>query len=188
MKCINAKFILQCLMATLVLAGTGAVSVSAVEAVTNTNVQSINIEADRMESFDQKSEVLFTGKVEATQGDIFLQADEMTVNYLSSNSDGKVKNREFDKLFAKGNVKLVSASGWVATGDSMDYFAIERKAVMIGDAKVWQDNNMVSGNRIVLYLDEGKSIVESDPQQGNGRVKAYLYPGDESDNKNGEGQ
>ena len=151
--------------------------------------QPIHIEADRMESFERKSEVLFVGRVEATQGDIVLHADEILVTYLSEagGEKGKApKSRKVDKLFAKGNVKIASTVGWVATGETMDYFAVERKAILIGDAKVWQDNNLVTGNKIVLYLDEGKSIVESDPQQGRERVKAFLYPGGEEEKKDGE--
>jgi lipopolysaccharide export system protein LptA len=34
---------------------------------------------------------------------------------------------------------------------------------------------MVSGEKIVLYLDEGKSVVESSSSEGE-RVKAYIYP------------
>lgn len=188
MKSKRSNYLLPFITAALIAVVLAGVSVSAVESKTNAEVPSIHIEADRMESIEKKSAVFFTGRVEATQGDIVLQADEMTVNYLSSGGDEKTPNRKFDKLFAKGNVKLVSSAGWVATGQSMDYFAIERKAIMIGDAKVWQDNNMVSGNRIVLYLDEGKSVVESDPQQGEGRVKAYLYPGDETENNNEQPQ
>ncbi len=142
--------------------------------------QPIHIEADRMESFDRRSEVLFSGRVEATQGDIVMHADSMTVNYAQSGGakqNGAAQSRQVEKLLAKGNVKIVSKAGWVATGQTVDYYARERKAILIGEAKVWQDNNMVTGDKIVLYLDEGKSIVERDPRQREGhRVKAFIYP------------
>ncbi|MDH3393234.1 MAG: lipopolysaccharide transport periplasmic protein LptA [Desulfobulbaceae bacterium] len=182
----RVQHIIRSLAAVVILSAMGVGSVYAVEQARNNDAQPIHIEADRMESFERQSEVLFTGQVEATQGDIVLHADEMKVNYLSSeggDQKGNQQARKVDKLFARGNVKVVSAAGWVATGKTMDYFAVDRKAILIGDAKVWQDNNLVTGNRIVLYLDEGKSVVESDPQQGRQRVKAFLYPGGENEKK-----
>jgi len=180
---------MQCLLAAVVLPTIIGAPVFAADAAVDKGAQPIHIEADRMESFERRSEVLFTGRVEATQGDIVLHADEMKVNYLPADDGGQKgthRSRKVDKLFARGNVKVVSEAGWVATGKTMDYFAVDRKAILIGDAKVWQDNNLVTGNRIVLYLDEGKSVVESDPQQGRQRVKAFLYPGGEKEQKSGK--
>lgn len=185
------RYLVHCLLVASVLFCVGNMPALAAEpAVAKKEAaQPIHIEADRMESFERKSEVLFSGRVEATQGDIVLHADEMLVTYQQAegSENNKVpQSRKVDKLFAKGNVKVVSNAGWVATGATMDYFAVERKAILIGDAKVWQDNNLVTGNKIILYLDEGKSVVESDPQQGQERVKAFLYPGSEKEEKSGE--
>ncbi len=185
----RVRRIVQFFMATLVLLGVGGFPALAAETAVGKSSQPIHIEADRMESFEEQGEVLFSGRVEATQGDIVLHADEMRVNYLPSDGDeskNAPKSRKVDKLFAKGNVKVVSAAGWVATGTTMDYFSVDRKAILIGNAKVWQNNNLVTGNRVVLYLDEGKSVVESDPQQGQQRVKAFLYPGGEKEAESGE--
>jgi len=182
--------LVQYLLAIVVLCGFGGVPAFADGAPVDKAVQPIHVEADRMESFDKKNEVLFTGRVEATQGDIVLHADSMRVTYVAAdntrNGKSDEQGRQVDKLFARGNVKLVSDAGWVATGATMDYFAGQRKAILIGDAKVWQDNNLVTGNRIVLYLDEGKSVVERDPQAGRERVKAFLYPSAEKEKKSGE--
>lgn len=185
----RVRRILLCLAAVVVFFFMAGPPVFAVEQAQGKEAQPIHIEADRMESFERQSEVLFSGRVEATQGDIVLHADTMRVNYQSAQGGkqkGASRSRRVDKLFAQGNVKVVSKAGWVATGKTMDYFAVDRKAVLIGDAKVWQDNNLVTGNRIVLYLDEGKSVVESDPQQGRQRVKAFLYPGGDKEQQNGK--
>ena len=176
------------LFAMALLCGSGAVFAEEPVAVRKDAVQPIHIEADRMESVEKKSEVLFTGRVEAIQGDIVLHADEMLVTYQSVDDEKEkaAQSQKVEKLFAKGNVKVVSNAGWVATGATMDYLAAERKAILVGDAKVWQDNNLVTGNRIILYLDEGKSVVEGDSQQGSERVKAFLYPGSEKEKNKGE--
>ena len=47
-----------------------------------------------------------------------------------------------------------------------------------GNAKAWQGKNMVAGETIILYLDEGKSVVERSKEEGE-RVKALIYPASE---------
>ncbi len=144
----------------------------AVEQVTSP----IFIEADRMEG-DQRHEVVrFVGNVEARQDDLLIEAAEMTVYYQPREGEAAAtaESQQIRKLQAKGNVKL-SREGWIATGDFIDFSATERSVLLTGNTKVWQDNNMVSGERIILYLDEGKSVVERGSQEGE-RVKAFFFP------------
>ncbi len=144
--------------------------------------QPITIEADRMETSREQSLVVFTGNVQAVQGNLVINADEMTVLYASatvSSEKSSTENAEpltqkIDKIVARGNVKIVQED-WVAAGDTMDFNADERIVILAGNAKAWQDQNMVSGEKIVLYLDEGKSVVEKSEGEG-GRVKAFIYP------------
>jgi lipopolysaccharide export system protein LptA len=148
----------------------------------------ILIEADRMESVQEKNAVMFSGHVEAKQDDLFIQADEMTVEYMKSQPDrqagdaGKKADdsipQQIRKLIAKGNVKVVQKD-WVAVGDTMDFVASERKVILTGNAKAWQGKNMVAGDTIILFLDEGKSVVERSKKDGE-RVKAFIYPESES--------
>lgn len=145
------------------------------------NDQPINIEADRMVSNQKDNAVLFAGNVTARQGDLAIRADEMTVQYhATAEKAGQtgVGGGQLKKLMAKGNVHVESAA-WTASGDAMDYLAAERKVLLHGNAKVWQDNNLVSGDAMTLYLDEGKSIVERSPRKGE-RVKAFFYPAGET--------
>ncbi|MDA8165233.1 MAG: lipopolysaccharide transport periplasmic protein LptA [Desulfobacteraceae bacterium] len=154
----------------------------------------IHIEADRMESYQNKNEVLFLGRVEAQQGGAVIHADEMTVTYLpagkeNSKENGKEngaeaeggKSQRIDKVYAKGDVRVTN-EGWVATGQTLDFFAKERKAILTGDARAWQDNNLVTGDRIILYLDEGKTVVEPNEQAGQ-RVTATVYPDSKPETK-----
>lgn len=133
----------------------------------------IRIEADSMESNLKGASVLFSGNVQATQGDMVINADEMTVYYqaLDGGQPG-FDAQKIQKLYARGNVRI-NQEGWMASGNEVDYFSEERKAVLTGNTKVWQDNSMVSGDRIIMYLDEGKSVVERD---GGDRVKGIFYP------------
>ncbi len=142
----------------------------------------IYIEADRMESDQLQDVVVFTGSVQAKQGDIVIHADEMTVNY-STAAPKKTGNepqnekitQKINTILARGNVKVVK-DDWVATGDTMRYFSSERKVRLSGNAKAWQGQNQISGERIIMYLDEGRSVVERSGPEGE-RVKAYIYTG-----------
>jgi lipopolysaccharide export system protein LptA len=144
----------------------------------------IQIEADRMESVQEKSVVIFSGHVEAKQDDLIIHADQMIVDYIKSQTTGSAagadeqpgggSSQKINKIIAKGNVKIVQ-NDWVAVGDVMDYLEHERKVILSGNAKTWQGKNMVAGDTIILYLDEGKSIVERSKEEGE-RVKALIYP------------
>jgi lipopolysaccharide export system protein LptA len=156
----------------------------------------IQIEADRMESSQEESVVVFSGHVRANQSDLTINADVMTVRYTGTgvqpNSATDIPaeglSRQIDKITAKGNVEIVQGD-WVATGDTMDFNSDKRIVILSGNAKAWQNQNMVSGEKIFLYLDEGKSVVERSTVEGE-RVKAFIYPGSQEnkDNKPPQGQ
>ena len=143
----------------------------------------IQIEADRLETSQEKNIVEFSGHVRANQSDLIINADAMTVRYLGGevqqNSTIDVPaeglSRQIDKITAKGNVEIVQGN-WVATGDTMDFNADKRIVILSGNAKAWQEQNMVSGEKITLYLNEGRSVVERSNSEGE-RVKAFIYPG-----------
>ena len=82
--------------------------------------------------------------------------------------------QKIKKIEAVGNVEL-NREGWSASGDSIDYFANEGKVILSGNTKVFKNNNVITGERIVIDLNEGKSVVESVPENG-GRVKAIINP------------
>jgi len=162
---------------------------------TNTSAP-ILIEADRMETSQEESVVVFSGHVRANQNDLIIKADAMTVRYLGTevqpNSTTDVPavglTRQIDKITAKGNVEIVQGD-WVATGDTMDFNAEKRIVILSGNAKAWQEKNMVSGEKIILYLDEGRSVVERSTAEGE-RVKAFIYPASQGnkDDKLPQGQ
>jgi len=150
----------------------------------------IRIEADRMESSQDNGVISFAGNVQANQGNLIINADEMTVLYTRSGTQpdaaaetALAPTRKIKTIKAEGNVKIVQGE-WVASGDTMDFNADARIVILAGNAKAWQEQNMVSGEKIVLYLDEGRSVVESSTGEGE-RVKAFIYPS--SEEKKGSG-
>ena len=137
----------------------------------------INIEANRMISQENENSVVFIGNVDAKQGNLNIRCDEMTVFYTEAQGGGKGKqgSSQMEKLICKNNVKIVQGD-WLGTGDRMDYFAKERKVLLAGNAKAWQGRNMVSGKSITYYLNDKRSVVESDEAAKGGQVKAVIHP------------
>jgi lipopolysaccharide export system protein LptA len=145
----------------------------------------INIEADRMVSQEKDNSVVFSGNVDARQGDLMIRTDEMTVYYSGDATKGGQGSSQVKKLICQGNVQI-SQGSWLGTGKRMDYYAADRKVILSGEAKAWQGQNMVAGKTITYFLDEGRSIVEGpataaetgqkDKGGKPGRVKAVIQP------------
>ena len=139
----------------------------------------IYIEADQMSSTEKNNTVLFTGDVDAKKGDLRIRSDKMTVYYTeNAGEDGKQAadtSQQVEKLICEGNVEI-TRNDWLGTSDKMIYLSEKRQVILTGNAKAWQDQNMVSGENIILYLDEGRSVVERSTDEGE-RVKAFIYPG-----------
>lgn len=136
-----------------------------------------------MTSLEEANNVLFTGNVDAAQADVRIRSDEMTVFYSEAEKD---KKQEVKRLKCVGNVEVTKGE-WLGTGKIMNYLAKERKVILSGDAKAWQGTNLVTGNTIIYYLDEGRSeVVGSRPsatvdggsteEPKPSRVKATLTP------------
>ncbi len=134
----------------------------------------ITIEADHMTSLEEENSVLFTGNVDAAQADVRIRSDEMTVYYTAAEEG---KKQEVKRLKCIGNVEITRGD-WMGTGEVMNYLAKERKVILSGDAKAWQGSNLVSGDTIVYYLDEGRSEVVggAGTEKKPGRVRAILTP------------
>ena len=142
----------------------------------------ITIEADHMSSLEQENSVLFSGNVDARQEDVRIQADKMTVYYTTAEESQK---QEVKRLKCVGNVEITRGE-WLGTGKEMNYLAKDRKVILSGGAKAWQDKNLVTGDTIIYYLDEGRSEVVGNRtsatvggksgKKKTGRVKATLTP------------
>jgi lipopolysaccharide export system protein LptA len=126
----------------------------------------IVIDADRMEAFKKEGLVVFTGNVVAKQDTSVQTADRMEV-YLDD------KGERVLRIISTGNVKIVTEDCRTGTAKRAEYYDDDQKLLLIGDAKVWQEDNVVTGERVVMYLADDRSEVEAGPQ---GRVKSVFYP------------
>ena len=128
--------------------------------------QPLTVDADRMERFGKESLVIFTGNVVARQNNSVQYADRMEV-YLDEKGDRVLR------AISTGSVRIVTRDCRTGTAKRAEYFDLEQRVVLIGSARVWQDDNVVSGDTITIYLSEDRSIVQGGKQD---RVKAVFYP------------
>lgn len=122
----------------------------------------ISISADQMMSTEKTNSVTFKGDVDATQSGLRIRSDEMTVHYSAAGDvkDASDKNvsQQVDTIVCTGNVEI-TRDDWLGTSKKMIYLAKKKEIHLTGNAKFWQGQNMVAGEKIIYYMDEGRSEV-----------------------------
>lgn len=127
----------------------------------------ISVTADTLE-FDYKAGVIaYKGSVKATQGDMTLEADRLTITLASRNA-GQLR-----EVVASGRVRLAKGQRWATAGEAI-FDQVQRTAVLRHGAVLHDGANRVEGDRVVVYLDEERSVVEG--AEKGGRVSAVLVP------------
>ncbi|WP_321531975.1 lipopolysaccharide transport periplasmic protein LptA [uncultured Desulfuromonas sp.] len=133
--------------------------------------QPIHVTSQRLEANDAKGFFIFTGEVQAQQGDVTIYAQKMTIYY----SDGEQK--QVDRVVAEQDVRIVQLNR-VATGQKAIFWQKDGRVELTGDPRVVQGENVVEGEKIIVYLNDSRSIVEGGKQ---GRVKAVFVPGESTE-------
>ena len=131
----------------------------------------VTIDADQLENLQKEGLVVFTGKVVASQNGSTHYSDRMEV-YLDPKGEGIVRT------VSTGNVKVITRDCKIGTARRAEYYDAEQRVVLIGNARVWQEDNVVTGERITIFLAEDRSVVEGGKQE---RVKAVFYPRGQDD-------
>jgi len=134
--------------------------------------QPVTVDADKMERYGKESLVVFTGNVVARQNNSVQYADRMEV-YLDEKGDRILRT------ISTGTVKVITRDCRTGTARRAEYYDLEQRVVLIGNARVWQDENVVSGDTITIFLSQDRSVVQGGRQE---RVKAVFYPRDEKKN------
>ncbi|MBN2807905.1 MAG: outer membrane protein assembly factor BamD, partial [Deltaproteobacteria bacterium] len=122
----------------------------------------LEIISDWTEADRQKGIIKFGGKVIAKQKDVVLYADQV-VNYFD------MQSQKLLKAIAVGNVKLNQADKFV-TCERAELIQAERKVILTGNPVMWQGENRVTGERIVIYLDQSQAEVFGG-EKGKAKVK-----------------
>lgn len=139
----------------------------------------IEITADSLEVRQAENVAIFTGAVEAGQGTLRLNADEVTVEYDQEQQDsetGAIRNMK-----AKGNVFLSNGSE-TATGRFAEYDVVTGKMFMRGEVILTQGANAIAGENLEIDLNTGraKMLGGTTTTTDGGRVKGVFSPGSSS--------
>jgi lipopolysaccharide export system protein LptA len=140
----------------------------------------VDVTADRIEVQDRADRAIFAGNVHATQAEMTLDTERLTVAY--SNKPGgagaasSTSGVQIHRLDAAGGVVVHSPSE-TAKGDFGVYDLDRRMITLIGNVRLTQGNNVVNGQRLVINLDSGRAVVDGGPpgvNQSGGRVTGHF--------------
>ena len=123
----------------------------------------VNIVSDRMEADRGSNLVVFTGNVVAEE-DFTICSDELNVAYGA--------DKEINEITARGSVRIFQEDK-TSTSRSAVYRRKERTITLTGDPVVRQCTDTVKGDKIIVYIDEDRALVESGK---GGRVRAVIMP------------
>jgi lipopolysaccharide export system protein LptA len=137
--------------------------------------QPLTVDADRMERFGKENLVVFSGNVVARRDNSVQYADRVEV-YLDEKGDRVLRT------VSTGSVRIITKDCRTGTAQRAEYFDLEQRVMLIGNARVWEEDNVVSGDTITLFISQDRSIVQGGKQE---RVKAVFHPRDE-DKRDGQ--
>ncbi len=129
------------------------------------------IEAQKLTYSDKKKIAYYVGNVIAQHGNTVIKGDKLTIYFDST-------GKHIRKIIVEGNVYIKDprGEGWCK---KLFYYPAQEKVVLIGNAKLKQEDNVIIGDKIIAYKN-GEVKVEGVEQ----RVKTVIYP---EENKGGSG-
>lgn len=125
----------------------------------------LTVDADKMERYGKASLVIFIGNVVARRDNSVQYADRLEV-YMDE------KGERVTRTVSTGSVRIITKDCRTGTAQRAEYFDLDQRVVLSGNARVWQDDNVVSGDTITIYVAQDHTIVESNKQE---RVKGLFY-------------
>lgn len=130
----------------------------------------ITIDAERMFFDYEVSRILYRDDVRVEQGDFVLDCDDLAIGYDGEPQGGSAM--VLTEVKARGNVRIREGAR-IATGDEAIFRQTDKSIRLIGNAILRDGPSEVKGDRLTLWLDEGRSVVESKPKS---RVSVVLFP------------
>lgn len=136
----------------------------------------LNIDAGKLDYFDQEQKLVYSGGVIVTNGPSTLKASRLTI-FLEGKgaaAGGATNNDRVRHIDADGPVTLVSKDQ-IGAGDRGSYDKAENKVYLTGNVTLTQGDNVVKGDRLVYDVTSGVATVQGGGAQG-GRVRSTFTP------------
>ncbi len=130
----------------------------------------VDIEADQVQVLEDELKAVFTGKVDATRGDVRLNTDKLVVRYQEKKKADGTKKTEVTHLDAAGSVVIITKSQRI-TGQWAKMNVKANELTVGGNVVVRQGQTVVRGKKLFVDLDKNTS------QMTGGRVKGSFVPG-----------
>jgi len=154
----------------------------------------IVVTSDRLEYDYRSNVVVYRGAVEATQGTLKITSETLTVTFAEEKerngqaapSPGGLAlgagSARLKEIVAAGKVRIEDGTRWATGGRAV--FDQTNRTLVLSETPVLHDGaNEVAGDRVIVYLDEDRSVVEG----GRKRVKAVLHPDRDEKNEKADG-
>lgn len=142
--------------------------------------QELVIVSDRAQLDRKSGLVTYSGNVVLTQGTLRIKSDTLTVIR---------KDEVFEKAIAEGNQahyqQQIQANDPLTHADAnrIEYIATEQQAILIGNARLQQASNQLSGERIVYDMTTEVVTAGKSEDGQPSRIKVVIQPQTAKDNK-----
>jgi lipopolysaccharide export system protein LptA len=142
----------------------------------------ITITSDNLEYQYDDGVITYRGDVLAVQGDVKVKSNELRITLVRDDKEKKATTKaatdldstdasKLQTVVASGSVRIDQGTRWAVAGKAT--FEQSKRTLVLTENPVVHDGpNEVTGDRIVVYIDENRSVVEGGPK----RVKAMLIP------------
>lgn len=147
----------------------------------------IHIRSHDLEFFYNEKRIVYRGSVVATQGDSTLKSNTLTVTYedamtkAATQGEGAntTQGQQIKEIVAEEDVEITSTTRR-ATCTKAVFSDASRTIILTGNAVLRDGTNEVTGQKVTIYVDEGRTMVEGSPTM-------VLTPKQEDKGKKGEG-
>jgi lipopolysaccharide export system protein LptA len=127
----------------------------------------IVIESQKLTYNEKERVAVYIGNVIAQHGKTTLRGDKLTIYFDSS-------GKEIRKIVVEGNVSVEDPRGR-GRCDKLIYYPYQEKVVLVGNAKLVQDKNVLIGDKIVAYRDGRVEVIGQ-----KRKVKTVIFPKESS--------
>ncbi len=130
----------------------------------------IHVVANELEILRGEGKAVYSGDVVAKRGVSTLYSDTLTIFF-------DTEKNEVKRIVAEGNVKILS-EGRTATAGRAEFDNLTRTVVLLEHPTIFQGKDIIKGSKITIFIDEERSIVESEPGQ---KVDTTIFPKKETE-------
>ncbi len=134
--------------------------------ITDAVASPVKITADAMKYYGNEKRTEFIGNVVGVSDNYTLTSDNVTVFMDDNNA--------IERIVGIGNVN-VKTDNIVAIAEKGEVDETDKIAILSGGVKVWQDENFLEGDRVIIYYIDDRIEVEKGEEK---RVTIIFNPTD----------